>query len=113
MSRPRLGLVIALAVVFLFGGFLIADDKKDPPLTGTLPANYGKLGLSEEQKQKIYRIQADYDAKQAALKKQLDDLKGQEKTDLEKILSPEQKQKLKDILSGKLPGDEKKPDEKK
>ncbi len=111
MFRPRLGLVIALATVFLFGGLLIAQEP--PKIKGTLPANYGKLGLSEEQKQKIYKLQADYDAKIADLDKQMKQLKAQEKVDLEKVLSPEQKQKLKDILSGKLPGEEKKPDEKK
>src|SRR4051794_32572827 len=39
------------------------DDKDKGKLKGFLPANFKKLGLSESQVQKIYKIQADYKAK--------------------------------------------------
>ena len=50
-----LGLSVIVLVLFV-GGWLVAQDA----IKGTLPANYGKLGLSDEQKQKVYKIQAEY-----------------------------------------------------
>ena len=38
-----------------------------------------------------------------ALRKQLDDLKAAEKKELEKVLTPAQKERLKEILTGKAP----------
>ncbi|MFL5339824.1 MAG: hypothetical protein ACJ8F7_06710, partial [Gemmataceae bacterium] len=59
-----------LAAFFLFAALGAAQDKKDPPpakdtppaktAKGTLPQNYGKLGLSDEQKAKIHAISAEY-----------------------------------------------------
>jgi hypothetical protein len=38
-----------------------------------------------------------------ALRKQLDDLKAAERKELEKVLTPAQKERLKEILTGKAP----------
>jgi hypothetical protein len=99
----------------LIGGGLYGQDKKDDPVKvkGVLPANWGKLGLSDEQKQKIYKVQADFDQKLAALEKQIKELKAQEKTEMEKVLTDAQKARLKEILLEKVPGLDKKPEEKK
>jgi Spy/CpxP family protein refolding chaperone len=79
------------------------DDKKEeaPTIKGVLPPNFGKIGLSEEQKQKIYKIQADARTKLLELQKKLDELKGKEKEDMLSVLTDEQKKKLKEILEGK------------
>jgi hypothetical protein len=79
-----------------------ADDKdKDKKLKGYLPANFKKLGLSEAQVQKIYKLQADYDVKQADLKRQMEKLKAQEKEAVEGVLTPEQRKELDRIRLGK------------
>lgn len=80
-----------------------ADDKPDTKMRGQLPQSWGKLGLSDEQKQKIYRVQGEFRAKIDALEKQIMDLKSAEKKDLEKILTPAQKERLREILTGKAP----------
>jgi len=107
-----------LALVLLAGGLLQGqekkDDKKDTPtkIKGVLPANWGKLGLTDEQKQKVYKVQAEYKDKIADLDKQIKELKDKEKSEMAKVLSDEQKKRLNEILTGKVPGDDKKDDKK-
>jgi hypothetical protein len=95
----------ALAVGLLAGGWLLGDDPKkadDPPpkAKGTLPAHFKKLGLSDKQIQDIYKIQAGYHDKAEALQAQLDELKKAEKADIEKLLTDDQKARLKELQTG-------------
>ena len=111
------GLIGVLALALLIGGALHGQqDKKDAKDTakakGTLPANWGKLGLSDEQKRKVYKLQGDYNEKIGALEKQVKELKATEKAEMEKVLTDAQKARLKEILLGKVPGDDKKDDKK-
>ena len=64
------GLILLLAAAFLISGSLQGQEK----VKGVLPANWGKLGLSDEQKQKVYKVQGEYKEKIADLKKQVADL---------------------------------------
>lgn len=50
----------------LRGGLLHGQDKKTklPSSTASLPANWAKLGLTDEQKLKVYEVQADFDAEE-------------------------------------------------
>ncbi|MCE9534083.1 MAG: hypothetical protein K8T89_23640, partial [Planctomycetes bacterium] len=70
-------------------------DKKDPPakVKGFLPPYFSKIGLSDEQRQTIYKIQAKY--KEDAKK-----LQEAEKQDIDKVLTPEQKKKLIEVITG-------------
>lgn len=56
-----------------------------------LPANYTKIGISEEQRKKIYEIQNSYDVQIAALQRQLADLRAKETAEVEAVLTPEQR----------------------
>lgn len=109
MTRFRL---VAAAFVFAllcspWSAGNAADDKSDKApeskMKGQLPQNWAKLGLSDEQKQKIYRVQGEMRAKIDALEKQIMDLKSAEKKELEKVLTPGQKERLREILTGKAP----------
>jgi len=106
-------MLLVLVAAFVLSGGLLGQDKTDPKIKGVLPPNWGKLGLTDEQKQKVYKLEADYKGKIADLQKQIDELKGKEKEDLLKVLSDEQKKRLKDILADKAGGTEKKDPEKK
>lgn len=103
----RLGLgVIVLALALLVPGS--AQDKKEVKKAdesgkmykGTLPPNYGKLKLSDQQKQAIYKVQTEYKKKLDDLEKQKAKLVADRKADYEKVLTKEQKQKLREILTG-------------
>lgn len=66
---------------------------------GRLPAQYGKLGLSDEQRHKIYDVQAIYRKQIDELEKQIDGLKAKQKTEIEAVLTADQKKKLDDLLA--------------
>ena len=76
---PRLCLLALLGAMFVLSGGLVGQEKKkddpkkkdDSPVKakGMLPPNWGKLGLSDEQKQKIYKIQNKYDCRNRQARK--------------------------------------------
>jgi len=101
-----------MAMALLLSGSIHGDDKKDPKVKGVLPPNWGKLKLSDEQKQKVYKVQADYKDKIGALEKQMEDLKGKQNADMVNVLTEDQKKMLRDILTGKLPADKDTPKDK-
>lgn len=67
---------------------------------GQLPANFKKLGLRDDQVSKIYTIQSGYRTKVADLTKQINELKSKEKAEVDSILTPEQKTRLKELQTG-------------
>jgi Spy/CpxP family protein refolding chaperone len=121
MTRLRLLVVTGLVLAFIAP--LSAQDKKDPPKAdstktdtakpdapkarGTLPQNWKQLGLTDEQKQKVYQIQTDHRAKIDALQKQISDLRAAERKELETVLTDAQKARLKEILTNRAPASEK------
>lgn len=70
-----------------------ADGKK-----GRLPAHYGKVGLTEIQKQKIYGIQGQYDEQLDALEKQMDALKAKRDQEVEAVLTEDQRKIVKSLV---------------
>ncbi|MCS7016684.1 MAG: hypothetical protein RMJ19_08970 [Gemmatales bacterium] len=105
MSKLRWVLVAAIGIVCLVLGAGVAQEK---PM-GRLPPGFGKLGLSDEQKQKIYKIQADYEAKIQALRAQIKKLEEEERVQVFNVLTPQQKElylKLRGIPEAK-PSDSK------
>lgn len=116
MSRFRVvvGLVVFGAALAGFGstGGTFAQEKKDDPptkLRGMLPNGWRQLGLSADQVQDIYRVQAKYRAQIDDLEAQIEKLKQQQKLEMFKILSDRQKARLREIATADLPPDESKP----
>src|SRR5262245_54028642 len=108
---------LLLAIVLLSDTGVFSQEKKDTTkettkevkdsgkVKGTLPANFGKLGLSDQQKQEVYKIRAKYQEQKKKLEEQLEALKTDERTDLDKGLTPEQRKRLREILLGEKPKD--------
>ena len=107
MNRLRVFVGLLVFAVAVGGGLLLGQDSKDGSgkVRGQLPPNWGKLGLTDKQKQTVYRIQADYKKKIDPLAKQIDDLKKKEQADLRKVLTEDQRARLKEIISTKAGGD--------
>ena len=109
-----LGSVLVLALVG--GGWLFGQDEKkeQPKVKGTLPANWNKLGLTDEQKQKVYSVRAEYGTKIAELRAEIQKLQKKEQEEMQKVLTDAQKARLREILTEKAPGaaTEKKPESK-
>ncbi len=77
-----------------------SDDKTPTKIRGQLPQLFGKLGLRDDQKQRIYKLCADFKVKKDQLQRQLDKLKADEKEATEAVLTPEQMKRLKELRSG-------------
>ena len=111
----------ASVFAFLFGGLLVlsADGlvgqeakKKDEPkattkdepkgrFKGQLPANFKKLGLSEGQVQEVYRIQGKYNEEIDKPTARIRELKDTRDREVRTVLTPDQKKKLEEIVTGK------------
>ncbi|QDT97046.1 hypothetical protein [Gimesia aquarii] len=64
-----------------------------------VPPHYGKLNLSKEQRDKIYKIQANYKSQMDSLRKQLAELNSKRKAECKTVLTASQKSILDKILS--------------
>jgi hypothetical protein len=90
--------LVSLLSAFILGGLLVAaDDKKEPPVKGQLPAKWKELGLTDVQKKEIYTIQTEYRTKIDDLESQVKKLKDDEHDKLIKVLTEDQKKRLKEI----------------
>ena len=107
-------------MAFASTGFLCGDDKpaekKDdtPPVKvkGQLPANWKKLGLTDEQTQKVYKISGDYRSQIEELQGKIKKLQAEERAEMFKVLTDAQKARLKELAEAKS-GADVKPEEKK
>jgi Spy/CpxP family protein refolding chaperone len=79
---------LALVISVDAGGGGKEKDKGEPK--GMLPQGFKDLKVTNDQKKKIYAIQADYKAKIADLEKKIVELKSQSSADVFKVLTPEQ-----------------------
>jgi Spy/CpxP family protein refolding chaperone len=102
MSKFLLG--VALAGAFVAGVFvsdgLRSHAADEPKVRGTLYPKWGQIGLTGEQVQQVYKIQAKYKPEVEKLGEQIRDLKRKEKAEAEKVLTPAQKQRLRELLLG-------------
>src|SRR5207248_403255 len=107
MSKFRM-LLGVLLVALLVGGLALAQDKKDtkdtPPAKakGTLPANWKKLGLTDDQVQKVYQIQTDHRGQIGALQQKIKQLQQEERTAMMGVLTDAQKARLKELATADL-----------
>ncbi len=107
---PRLCLLALLGAMFVLSGGLVGQEKKDDPkkkndppakAKGMLPSNWTKLGLSDDQKQQVYKVQAKYAADIKKLKDQIEELESAKLKDMRAVLTADQKKKLEEIVLGK------------
>ena len=69
--------------------------KTDP--RGPLPAQFGKLGISDEVKDELYQIHEEYDVQVKALAAQIKKLQAEKLAKMEVKLTPAQKTRLKEL----------------
>lgn len=65
-----------------------------PDVTHRVPSGYSKLGLTDQQKEKLYKIQAEYSSKIQSLEKQVDDVRDKREKEFESVLTAPQKRLL-------------------
>ncbi|REJ86364.1 MAG: hypothetical protein DWQ34_27580 [Planctomycetota bacterium] len=74
-----------------------AEEAEESQPRGRLPNHFGKIGVSEEQRLKIYGIQADYNAQVDELLAQVEELRGERDAAIEAVLTPGQRERLKEL----------------
>ncbi|MBX7103102.1 MAG: hypothetical protein K1X57_03425 [Gemmataceae bacterium] len=94
-SLAAVGLLVVLAT-----GPTIGQDKGKAK--GQLPQGWSKLGLSDEQKQKIYEIQSKHKAKIDDLEKQIKEAREKMVKEETEVLTAAQKARLKEMFAEKL-----------
>lgn len=62
-----------------------------------LPASFGKLGLSGEQREKVYAVQSTYSSRIEQLKLELQKVTDERDQQIEALLTPNQKIQLKEL----------------
>jgi hypothetical protein len=102
----RVFLTAVAAFALVAGSWLLAQDTKPTTKGGrSLPPNWGKLGLSDDQKKEVYAIRGKYSVQIAQLEAQIQMLRKKEQTELTKVLTDDQKARLKEILTSKIRDD--------
>jgi len=78
-------------------------DAKEPATKskGNLPTYWGQLGLTDAQKQSVYKLQGKYNEESDKLELQIKEMKAKMSEERGKILTAEQKKRLEDILKAK------------
>jgi len=91
--------LVVLVVVLGFSGDALSQKKP------TLPKGWSKLGLSAEQKTKVYEVLNKHRDKLDMLKKQLAEATQERDAELFKLLTVTQKDELRKLLLKGLPDD--------
>jgi hypothetical protein len=81
------------------------DEKPAVKLKGSLPTYYKRLGLRDDQVQKILKIRAETKAKTDELTAKIKKLRDDGNEQVEKVLTPEQMKRLREIKLGDKPSD--------
>lgn len=74
-----------------------STSTKKAELKGRLPNNFGKLGISEAQRKKIYEIQASYKTRIEMLEAQLEALKMEQNDEIRGVLTKTQQTELDEL----------------
>jgi len=110
-----MGICWTFLVAFLIVGGLVGQEPKpgdtkakpgetkavEPKAKGQLPQNWKQLGLTDDQTQKVYKIQNKYNDDIDKLDAQIKDLKAKMSKERNEVLTVEQKKRLEDILKTK------------
>ncbi len=74
-----------------------AEAKVAKKAEGRVPQYYGQVGISDEQKKKIYTIQGGYEDKIAALRKEIAALEEKRDDEVKGVLTADQQKKLAEL----------------
>ena len=103
MSRSTISMLrfaVLLTISVSFFANIHAQDNNDSAKAkrrGPLPFYFGKLGVNDEQRDKLYTIQESYETKLEALRKQMKALLAEREAEMVAALTPGQKLRLQEL----------------
>ena len=78
-----------------------AEKKKESKKSNRLPSKYGKLGLTDAQKAKVYDVQDKHESEIESLNEKLKLAKSKRDAEVEAVLTPAQKKLLQEMSAAK------------
>jgi hypothetical protein len=99
-------MVLRSTCLVVLAAVLVVAGRADEPVVvvkRSLPPGFRKLGLSADQTKEIYRVRGSYQVKIQELQAKIEQLKKEEKAALVGLLTPEQKQRLREIRTAEVP----------
>lgn len=81
-----------------------SEKKDDSTSKGQLPANWKQIGLTDEQKQSVYKINAKFNEEIDKLEAKVKELKDKRDKERLGVLTADQKKRLEEILKKKSGG---------
>lgn len=76
-------------------------DVREAKSRGQLPQHWKQIGLTDEQKQKVYKLQGKYGEEIDVLENQIKELKTKLGEERMKVLTADQKKRLEDVIKAK------------
>ncbi|MCA9074679.1 MAG: hypothetical protein KDA93_06580 [Planctomycetaceae bacterium] len=105
MRRTLLiGFAVMVGLASLLPNVIIAQNDGDGSAAsnkeyrGPLPPHFGKLGMSDAQKEKVYSLQEAYEEQIEKLRKQIEQVETKRDAEIATLLTPGQKLRLKELL---------------
>jgi hypothetical protein len=93
-------LVATLALLSLHGVTGQDTKPKEPKTKGQLPQGWSKLGLTEDQKEQVYKLNAEHKEAVDKLKEEIAKLDAQLVKKRLAVLNDEQRKKLREMVGG-------------
>jgi hypothetical protein len=102
MKKVFFGLLVGAIGLVLIAGTATTQEKKEgeQKVKGMLPPGWKKLNLSKEQVGQIYKVQMQFKEKIQKLEEQITELKTQERSEMVKFLTEDQKTLLRKLTIG-------------
>ncbi len=97
-------------MLLLSGNGLFSQEKKEDP-KGRIPPGWSKLDLTADQKASIHKVSVKYKEDIDKLKAKIKELETEERQEMVKLLTADQKKKLQEITTGEKPEPKKEPKE--
>lgn len=98
MSFRQRTIALCLGLAVVGAGVLAAQEPgksgRSEAAVRRVPAYFGQVGLTTQQREAIYTIRGKYASRQSELKRQLEQLQLQELTECESVLNPAQRAQL-------------------
>jgi Spy/CpxP family protein refolding chaperone len=113
MSPTRRAFLFAAPALAVGAAVARADDPKPadkdapaPKGKGQLPPGWKKLGLTDEQLRKVYAVETKYRGQIDELTAKIAELKKQQRAELLALLTPAQRERLKEVAEARAGVDE-------
>jgi hypothetical protein len=103
MARVGAGLGLLVLCLLVAGPSGAQNTQPGRRVRGRLPTYWNRLGLSDQQKKDVFAVQAKYQEQIDELLQKIDKIKTDRRQAMEKVLTPAQKLRLREILTEKAP----------